>query len=48
MDPKIEEELLNVLNAEFNTSLKIDHDNLSATNVNLTSDSTYIHFTKCI
>ena len=29
MDPKIEEELLNVLNAEFNTSLKIDHDWLS-------------------
>ena len=48
MDPKIEEELLNVLNTEFSTSLKIMHANLSATNVNLTSDSTYIHFTKSL
>ena len=46
MDQKIEEELLNVLNAEFCTTLKIDSLNQSRTTINLISDSTYIHFTK--
>lgn len=46
MDSKIQDELLNVLNTEFSTTLKIDSLNQSRTTINLISDSTYIHFTK--
>ena len=46
MDSQVIDELLNVLNAEFKTILKMDHVNHSKTTINFKSQSTYIHFIK--